>query len=414
MPPGHDASLAVPHPVAPRVDRTIWAVLAVAVGAQTAGSFVAQGVYVLVPFWRDALGVTLAGAALAVTAMNAAQIATMVLLGRAIDRHGERAVVTLAMLGMAVAAAGTAMLAEGLVALLVGMALLGGTYAAVQPGGTRAIMRWFPPEHRGLATGFRQAAVPLGTAIAAAALPLLAAAGGWQAAVWAQAAASLLGAALFWTLYREGGAPAAPQGGALPLSALVRTLARTRGFLPVLLAGIAMSAWQFTLTAHAIAFLGEGLALGLATAAAVFAAAQLVGIPGRVLLPWVADRLMPGRRPRALGLVMLASAGVTLAFAALPAGSPLPAVAALMVPLGLFGIGWFPLYILQVAEMAPKGSIASTVSLATTLCMVVMALGPFAFGAVVGGFGFAPAWLLLTAPVLASAIPLLRRGRAVA
>jgi hypothetical protein len=65
------------------VDAYIWAVLAIVVGTQTAGSFVAQGVYLLVPFWRDALGVNLAAAALAVTAMNGAQIGTMFLLGRA-------------------------------------------------------------------------------------------------------------------------------------------------------------------------------------------------------------------------------------------------------------------------------------------------------------------------------------------
>ena len=81
-------------------------------------------------------------------------------------------------------------------------------------------------------------------------------------------------------------------------------------------------------------------------------------------------------------------------------------VAAVLVVLGVFGIGWFPLYILQVAESAPKGSVA----FATTLCMVVMALGPFAFGLVVDLAGYAPAWALLIAPVVVTALPLLRSG----
>ena len=50
-----------------------------------------------VPFWRDAFGVSLASASLAVTLMNGAQIATIYGIGRAIDRYGERVVVGLAM-----------------------------------------------------------------------------------------------------------------------------------------------------------------------------------------------------------------------------------------------------------------------------------------------------------------------------
>lgn len=140
------------------------------------------GIYILVPFWREAFGVSLASASLAVTVMNGVQIATMFTLGRAIDIHGERRIVGIAMLGMAIAMACAATFANSLPALLVCIAFLGGTYAAVQPGGTRAIMRWFPPAKRGIATGFRQAAVPFGTMIAAALLPFMAVRYGWHAA----------------------------------------------------------------------------------------------------------------------------------------------------------------------------------------------------------------------------------------
>lgn len=130
---------------APATDSRIWAVLAVAVATQTAGSFVSQGIYILVPFWREAFGISLASASLAVTVMNGVQIVTMFTLGRAIDIHGERRIVGIAMLGMALAMACAAAFANSLPALLLCIAFLGGTYAAVQPGGTRAIMRWFPP-----------------------------------------------------------------------------------------------------------------------------------------------------------------------------------------------------------------------------------------------------------------------------
>ncbi|WER18874.1 MFS transporter [Agrobacterium fabrum] len=391
---------------APAADPHIWAVLAVAVGTQTAGSFVSQGIYILVPFWREAFGVSLASASLAVTVMNGVQIATMFTLGRAIDIHGERRIVGIAMLGMAIAMACAATFANSLPALLVCIAFLGGTYAAVQPGGTRAIMRWFPPAKRGIATGFRQAAVPFGTMIAAALLPFMAVRYGWHAAAWLCAGVSIVGAALFWGLYREAGDVAAKTERPLPLAKFARIVGQDRSFWPVLRLGIAMSAFQFTLTAHVIGFMADGLGLGLFVASSMFAAAQLAGIPGRILLPWLSDRFRPGLRGQSFGQVSIIAASAAALLALLPIGTPSPVILLVLIILGIFGIGWFPLYLLQIAESAPKGSIASTIAFASTICLAVMAIGPYLFGLLVDSFGYGAAWSALIVPVVATAIPL--------
>ncbi len=390
----------------PATDRRIWAVLAVAVATQTAGSFVSQGIYILVPFWREAFGISLASASLAVTVMNGVQIVTMFTLGRAIDIHGERRIVGIAMLGMALAMACAAALANSLPALLLCIAFLGGTYAAVQPGGTRAIMRWFPPAKRGIATGFRQAAVPFGTMIAAALLPFMAVRYGWHAAAWLCAGVSVMGAALFWGLYREGGDVAAKTERPLPLAKLAREVGQNSSFWPVLRLGIAMSAFQFTLTAHVIGFMADGLGLGLFAASSMFAATQLAGIPGRILLPWLSDRFRPGLRTQSFGLVSVIAAGAAATFATLPIGVPTPIILIVLVVLGIFGIGWFPLYLIQIAESAPKGSIASTIAFASTICLGVMAIGPYIFGLLVDHLGYGAAWSALIVPVVATALPL--------
>ena len=394
-----------PAPAA-ATDPRIWAVLAVAVGTQTAGSFVSQGIYILVPFWREAFDVSLASASLAVTVMNAIQIVTMFTLGRAIDIHGERRIVGIAMLGMAIAMACAAAFANSLPALLVCIAFLGGTYAAVQPGGTRAIMRWFPPAKRGIATGFRQAAVPFGTMIAAALLPFMAVHYGWHAAAWLCAGVSVAGAALFWGLYREGSDVAAKTERPLPLAKLSRIVGQNPGFWPVLRLGIAMSAFQFTLTAHVIGFMADGLGLGLFVASSMFAATQLAGIPGRILLPWISDHFRPGRRGQSFGRVSIIAAAAAAALAVLPIGTPPPVTLIVLIILGIFGIGWFPLYLLEIAESAPKGSIASTIAFASTICLGVMAIGPYIFGLLVDHFGYGAAWSTLIVPVIITALPL--------
>jgi MFS family permease len=391
---------------APATDSRIWAVLAVAVATQTAGSFVSQGIYILVPFWREAFGISLASASLAVTVMNGVQIVTMFTLGRAIDIHGERRIVGIAMLGMALAMACAAAFANSLPALLLCIAFLGGTYAAVQPGGTRAIMRWFPPAKRGIATGFRQAAVPFGTMIAAALLPFMAVRYGWHAAAWLCAGVSVLGAVLFWGLYREGGDVAAKTERPLSLGKLIHEVGQNSSFWPVLRLGIAMSAFQFTLTAHIIGFMADGLGLGLFAASSMFAATQLAGIPGRILLPWLSDRFRPGLRTQSFGLVSVIAAGAAAILAALPIGTAPTIVLFVLAVLGIFGIGWFPLYLLQIAESAPKGSIASTIAFASTICLGVMAIGPYIFGLLVDHFGYGAAWSALIMPVVVTALPL--------
>ncbi|MDM7853149.1 MFS transporter [Pseudochrobactrum kiredjianiae] len=388
------------QPSAISTEPAIWSILAIAVGTQAAGSIVSQGIYILVPFWREAFGITLASASLAVTVMNGVQIVTMYSFGRAIDTYGERKVVGLAMLGMALSMAGAALFANNLMTLLICMALLGGTYSAVQPGGTRAIMRWFPPNRRGIATGFRQAAVPFGTMIAAAVLPFFAVQYGWHMAAWIGAGVSLFGAVLFWGLYREGDKVASKSAAPLPLKILIHTVGKEANFWPVLRLGIAMSAFQFTFTAHVISYLVDHFGLSIVVAASVFAATQLAGIPGRVLLPWLSDYYRPSHRMHTLGIVSLIAAAAAMLLAILPAHTSLPIVLGVLSLLGFFGIGWFPLYLLEIAEAAPKSSIASTVAFASTLCLGVMALGPYIFGLIAGNFGYKFAWAALIIPVL--------------
>src|SRR6266704_6629868 len=147
-----------------RAESYRWVVLGIAVTAQMTASVVSLGVYVLVPFWQSAYHLSQASAALAVSAMNVGQILVMVRLGLAIDRYGERRVVALTMVAMGLAAFGAAVFASNsYLVLLLFLAALGAGNASVQPGGTRAILRWFPPPLRGMATGVRQAGLPLGT-----------------------------------------------------------------------------------------------------------------------------------------------------------------------------------------------------------------------------------------------------------
>ena len=117
-----------------------WFVMAIAFFTQTAGSTVSQSVYPLMAVWQAAFSLSQGEAALPVTLMNGGQIISMILLARAIDRHGERAVVSCSMLAMAAMALITAAYAQSFYALLPGLAMIGALYAAVPLGGSRAVI----------------------------------------------------------------------------------------------------------------------------------------------------------------------------------------------------------------------------------------------------------------------------------
>ncbi len=169
-----------------RGDRYRWIVLGVAALAQTTASITAQGIYTLIPSLQTAFHLSEGAGALSVSALNGGQVVTMLMLGWLIDRFGERYVVAFTMVTMGLSALAGAVVSPSYLVLLLFFVLVGTSYASVQPGGTRAIVRWFPPNERGMATGVRQAGLPLGTALAAMVLPLMAATYSWRAALMLQ------------------------------------------------------------------------------------------------------------------------------------------------------------------------------------------------------------------------------------
>jgi predicted MFS family arabinose efflux permease len=97
----------------------------------------------------------------------------------------------------------------------------------------------------------------------------------------------------------------------------------------------------------------------------------------------------------------------------LPAGTTNVALTAIFCVIGLFGVGWYPLYLLQIAEMAPKSAVASTISFSMTLNMVSICIMPPLFGVIVDAYGYGAAWSVLSLIVIAG-IAILWRGAAVA
>lgn len=386
-----------------------WVILGVAVLAQTTASVVSQGVYTLVPFLQSAFQLNQAQAALSVSAVNAGQVLSMLLMGWLIDKYGERGVVGTTMLAMGGAAV-VAALAPNYYVLLACLVLLGASYASVQPGGTKAMVKWFAPAQRGMATGIRQAGLPLGTALAAMTLPVLASQQGWQSAILLQGLVGVAGGLAFVFFYRsaDSGTSQAVTAPPNPIQ-LIREVSAYKALWPVMLAGVAMVTFQYTFATHVLTFLTQRFGMSVVTAGLLYSVSQWVGIAGRIGLAWISDHFWPNRRMRSLVATMLICVALTVCIAALPASTPNWMLAVLFVVVGIFGVGWYPLYLLQVAEMAPKTAVASTISFSMTMNMVAISIVPPLFGLIVDGSSYLWAWMALAAGLFVAVINL-RRG----
>ena len=143
-----------------------WTILAAGTTAQASFSAALIGLPALAPALRTQYDLTLGETGVVLGAMSLGLLLTLYAWGLLADRLGERAVIVLGLAtgGVVLALAGETTSFGALVATL---ALAGALGASVNSASGRAVMGWFEEDERGLALGIRQAAVPIGGAIAA-------------------------------------------------------------------------------------------------------------------------------------------------------------------------------------------------------------------------------------------------------
>ncbi len=147
-------------------------ILFIATLSQACATFVTYGAGPLAAFWQRLYDLSQFQTGLLVSAVQIGPIFSMLLFGNWMDRYGERWLVGggSILLGISMLFAYSA----DHYLYLTGVLLAAGVwYGTAQPGGSKAVVKWFPSHHRGLAMGIRQTGIPIGGAVASATLPLL-------------------------------------------------------------------------------------------------------------------------------------------------------------------------------------------------------------------------------------------------
>lgn len=377
-----------------------WVVLAVGTAAQASTAAAFLGLAAVTPVLREHFGLGLTGVGALLGAISLGTVTTLIAWGAAADRFGERPVMAIGVVGAAGALGATALVddAIGAVALLL---LAGACGASVNAASGRAVLGWFPADHRGLAMAVRQTSVPVGAALAAVALPAVAGTGGAPAvfAVLAGTCAVAAAAVVVWVREpaRRPGPVARPAG--------VLAVVTDRRLLRLSLAGLLLVVPQFLGSVFLVEVLHSGAGLPLGLAGGLLALTQVLGAVGRLGNGIWSDRA--GSRLGPLRAVAVAVA-VGWALAALVEPGPAALLAVVLVPAAALAISWNGLVFTAAGELAPPGRAVTAMAVSNTANYAAAAVTPLIGGVLAEAAGW-PA-VLAAGAVAALAATVALRG----
>ena len=376
--------------------RRRWLILAIGLASQASASAFIYGLPFLVPNMQREAHLSLAAAGVVVAAPTVGLLLTLIAWGAAADRYGEKIVITLGLTGCGAVVVLAVTAVHGLAAFVVLLGVAGAFGSSVNAASGRVVMGWFAVHERGVAMSVRQTAQPVGVAVAAVSLPLLARHAAFRDALLLPAGLCLLCAVLVVAFVVDPPRPRAKAGERAASPYHTPTLWRVHAASAMLVVP------QFAISAFGLTYLVTTQHWLAATAGGFMAAIQAVGAVGRLGSGYWSDRV--GSRLRPMRQLAVASAGVMLLAALGDRTTPWLVVAALaigaVITVADNGLGYT-----ATAEIAGSAWAGRALGAQNTGQNVVAALTPPVLGLVIGAGGYATAFACAAlCPVLAIAL----------
>ncbi len=383
----------------------LWGVLAASVLVAAASATVTAGVAFLIPALHDDRGMRLTTAGVLVAMPVLGTAVSLIAWGALVDRIGERIVLAAGAGAAALAVAGAAA-ARSPVATGAWFLLAGAASAAAHSASGRVVVGWFPVHRRGLAMGIRQMAQPLGAAIGAISMPLLARAHGVSAALLVPLALNALAALVAWVCITDPPRPARQAPGS---GALVTSPYRGARYLPrIHSASVLLVAPQALMQTYLLVWLVVGHRWDPASAGVVVTVAQIAGAAGRIAVGALSDRT--GSRMRPLRLVAVAGIAGSLGLAGAEAwGAPGALAVTLAVAVTVISTADNGLAFTAVAEYAGPFWSGRALGIQNTSQFLMVAASTPLLAAVIEHAGYA-ATFALSGVLAAVALPMVPRA----
>jgi MFS family permease len=301
----------------------------------------------------------------------------------------------------------------GHIALVFLLAACSGTaHGLVNPASSTVLLRASPPQYRSLIFSIKQTGVPLGSAIAGIALPLLLQIMHWREALLVLGGASVLVLAVvvpFRRIYDTERNPGQRFRLAAIGTPIVEVLSRPE-VRRLALTSASYSAVQMSLFSYLMLFLIVDLGYSLVVAGLVFSVAQGAGVLSRPVWGVIADRFQVPRGLLAVLGIAMGLCGVAAAF--FTRESSFALIVAVCALYGGSAIGWNGIYMAEVARLAPPGKVGLLTGGSLLFTFTGAVLGPPIFGAILGLTGsYKTSFAVFAAlPLLAGMRLLVRRS----
>ena len=293
-----------------------------------------------------------------------------------------------------------AALSHSYAVLVVGYYAIGFGYGLITPSTNRAVMEEYYPHHA-TPMGIKQSGVPVGAALSAVVLPLVALHFGLQ---WSFVATLILGGtiALLIPVGKRETIGIRTQKGYLRQ---VLGAGRDRSLMTISICAAFLSWGQQSILTYYVVFLEQrGFQILIAE---VFLALLLTGaVAGRIIWASLSNRIFRKNRLKSLVLIMVLSSVLFVLFPSL--STSIFSAGFLAFFLGMSAVGWNSVYVTLVSEIAPR----SKVGLFSGMSLMVMSMGTI-LGTPIAGFiqdrthSYVDMWLTLATLLFTAAMFLL-------
>lgn len=330
------------------------------------------------------LGFSPAGLGLAVSVYFGVSALASVPTGAMVERLGPATVARAGVLLSAATMLAIGVLARSYLAFVGLLAASAVANALGQLASNAALAHHVPPGRQGLSFGLKQAAIPLSTLLAGAAVPTIALTAGWR---WAFIAAAAVAVTALPAVTDGRRRPArTPSDDTRNTPALV-----VIGAAALLASGAANSLSTFLVDSAA----ARGLSPSLAGLTLSFG--SVVCVAGRVAGGALADRGIGGRISAIAAMLLVGAAGLGL----LAIGGTAPLIGGVVLGFGL-GWAWPGLLNFAVVRLHPQAPAAAT-SITQTGVYAGGCLGPLALGAIAAEAGYPLMWSVAAAAMVLAA-----------
>jgi sugar phosphate permease len=372
------------------MERYRWVVLALGILAQAAFSAVIQGFPAVGPALKSTYDLSLSELGLVLAALTVGGALTLLPWGLLTDRLGARKTIFFGLGGCAASLA-LATYTHGVVLLGVALLIAGMLGAVTSVASGRAVMSWFSASQRGAALGLRQTAVPLGGALGALFLPLVASAGRVDGALLVLASACGLAALACGLWLRAPTHKEEPLSDIAPMSD--KRIWRLAGATCLLVFT------QISTISFIVIFLNEEIGLTPFSAGLLLAAMQIIGAGGRVAVGRWSDHL--GRRIHPLRILAMS---ITIAWLSIVLFFDIDegVFLVLLVATGALSVSWNGLSFTAAAEYAGVNRSGTALGIQQTVAFAAAALVTPAFGALVEAVGWRSAFIGLAVSPLSA------------